>query len=93
MVARLDTYDKVQKHLVGVTWDSDALPGPDARLVLDGKQVGVVTSAVRSPRLSGSIGLGYVRRALAAPGTVLTLELHEGEVQARVAALPFLSSS
>jgi len=92
VVARLDTYDKVQKHLVGITWDSDALPGPDARVVLDGKQVGVVTSAVRSPRLNSSIGLGYVRKAQAAPGTILTLELEDGEVQASVAALPFVPS-
>jgi folate-binding protein YgfZ len=90
VVARLDTYDKVQKRLVGMTWASEAMPGPDARLLLDGKQVGVVTTAVRSPRSQGSIGLGYVRKAHAAPGTALTLELRDGEVQAQIAALPLV---
>ena len=90
VVARLDTYDKVQKHLVGITWGSDALPGPDAKLVLDGRQVGVVTSAVGAPRLDSNIGLGYVRKAHAGPGTLLTLELEDGEVQASVADLPFV---
>ena len=50
VVARLDTYDKVQKRLVGLQWDADSAPERGAKLVLDGKQVGVVTSAATSSR-------------------------------------------
>ena len=92
VVARLDTYKKVQKHLSGLTWDSETLPGKNARLMLDGAQVGVVTPAVRSPLLRSGIGLGYVRKASALPGTTLTLELDDGHTQAQVVGLPFVAS-
>ena len=88
VVARLDTYKKVQKRLVGLTWNADAIPADHAKLLLDGKQVGMVTSAARSPRL-GNIALAYVRVAHAEPGSALSLELDGEEVAARVAELPF----
>jgi len=90
VVARLDTYDKVQKRLVGLQWDLDNAPEQGAKLVLEGKQVGVVTSAVRAPWLERGIGLGYVRKAHAQPGTVLPLESEGGDVE--VAELPFRAS-
>ena len=92
VVARLDTYKKVQKHISGLQWDSEALPPKNARLTLDGAQVGVVTTAVRSPLLRSGIGLGYVRKASALPGTTLTLELDDGHTEARVMGLPFVQS-
>ena len=70
VVARLNTYDKVQKRLMRMRWDDGAGPEPGAKLVLDGKQVGVVTSAADSPAGSG-VGLGYVRLAHASEGVVL----------------------
>ena len=91
VVARLETYKKVQKQLVGLTWDFDDSPETGAKLFRDGKQVGVVTSAVRSPRLSRGIGLGYVRNAHAVPGTVLATELTDSETDVVVAGLPFRS--
>ena len=68
VVARLNTYDKVQKRLMGMRWGAGAEPG--AKLVLDGKQVGVVTSAAASTA-GGGVGLGYVRLAHASAGVVL----------------------
>ena len=73
VVARLNTYDKVQKRLMRVKWGDGDGPEPGAKLVLDGKQVGVVTSAAASPD-GGGVGLGYVRRAHAAAGVVLPVE-------------------
>ena len=91
VVARLDTYKKVQKQLMGLAWGSDDSPETGAKLFRDGKQVGVVTSGVRSPRLSTGIGLGYVRNAHAVPGTVLVTELRDTETEVVVAGLPFRS--
>ena len=88
VVARLDTYKKVQKALVGLRWDGDTTPPPGARLLLDGKQVGVVTSASRSTLHDTGLGLAYVRRAQAEPGTVLSLETGEGPAEAEVVAPP-----
>lgn len=87
VVARLNTYEKVQKYLVGLSWSDDTSPAPDAGLFVDGKKVGTVTSAIRSSRLERGVGLGYVRKAQGQPGTRLTLESADGHV-ATVEDLP-----
>ena len=74
VIARLDTYHKVQKYLVSLRFESDgiddagnmaaALPG--ARLADgEGKAMGLVTSATVMPTPAGAelVGLGYVRTA------------------------------
>ena len=73
VVARLNTYDKVQKRLMRMRWSAGAGPEPGAKLVLDRKQVGVVTSAAAPPG-GGGVGLGYVRRAHASQGVALPVE-------------------
>ena len=91
VVARLDTYDKVSKYLVGLSWDSDVTPAPNASLLVDGKKAGIITSAVKSRRLSKGVGMGYVRKAQAEPDSTLTLESADGDVEVRVEELPFKS--
>ena len=70
VVARLNTYDKVQRRLVRLSLSDDA-PELPSDLLLDGRKVGALTSAV--PTLEGDafIGLGYVRKAHAEPGVQL----------------------
>jgi glycine cleavage system aminomethyltransferase T len=58
---------------------------------LDGKQAGITTTAASSPRFAGVIGIGYVRKAHATPGTELVLESPEGPTAVRVAALPLVA--
>lgn len=89
VVARLNTYDKVKKRLVGLRWNADSPPEAGSPLLLDGKQAGVMTTAAKSPRFEGEIGLGYVKKALATPGTRLDLESPDGPTPVHVAALPF----
>ena len=89
VIARLDTYKKVSKYLVGLSWDGQELPPTGASLTVDGRRSGVVTSAVRSKRLRRGIGLGYVRKAHAEPGSTLSLEQGDGEIEVTVEALPF----
>ena len=89
VIARLDTYKKVSKYLVGLSWDGQNLPPTGASLTVDGRRSGVVTSAVWSESLERGIGLGYVRKAYAEPGSTLTLEQGDSEVEVRVEALPF----
>jgi folate-binding protein YgfZ len=88
VVARLDTYDKVQRRLMGLMPQGDA-PEPGARLEVDGKEAGTVTSVVYSPGLGRQIALGYVRKRHAEPGTRLTVT-GGGESEVEVAELPFL---
>ena len=89
VVARLDTYKKVQNHLVGLSWESDVLPGTNAALSLEGRKVGAVTSAVFSPKLNKGVGLAYVKKAQAQPGLRLEMESADRELTARVEDLPF----
>jgi tRNA-modifying protein YgfZ len=74
VIARLDTYDKVQRHLVGLLFDGELTAGRDATIELlsdEGKKIGLVTSAAWSPLLDRSIALAYVRTQHAIPGTTL----------------------
>ena len=89
VVTRLDTYKKVQKRLVGLKWTAGSRPASGARLLAEGRQVGVVTSATRPAADGGGIALGYVRTAHARPGAALSMETDGGEVEARVTGLPF----
>ena len=85
VVARLNTYDKVQRSLVGLSWDASAAPSEGAGLFVDDKKIGVLTSAapLRSAR---GIGLGLVRNAHTELGTVLDIG-SPGGPQAVVEAL------
>ncbi len=84
VVTRLNTYQKVQKRLAGLILDGGAATG--ARLMLDGKQAGVITSTAVSPVRGARLGLGYVRRTLPAEGAVLQVE--GSRATARVTPVP-----
>ena len=84
VIARLDTYDKVKQHLVGLRLSTAELPATEQPLCDGGREVGRITSAVHSPRF-GPIALAYVRRRACAAGTVLDA----GGTRATVVALPF----
>ena len=105
VIARLDTYQKVQKYLVSLRFEADgaeaagmaaALPG--ARLADgEGKAVGLVTSATIVPRLDGAgagaeaVGLGYVRTAALQVGGKLAVESDGGAgIVAEITAQPLL---
>ena len=63
------------------------LPSPGAKLQLEGKDVGEITSAAPLPAGDGNraVALGYVRREFGAPGQQLSI----GDVKATVSDLPF----
>ena len=73
VIARLDTYQKVQKHLVTLRFSPESTPTAGSGLVQDGRAIGRVTSLSSKP---GGIlvGLGYVRKAHASTGARLDLE-------------------
>ena len=89
VVARLDTYKKVSKLLVGLRLPDAPQVERGAKLHADGKERGFVTSVGYSPALQQPIALAYVRTAYATPGTTLSLGADDEAVQAEVAALPF----
>jgi folate-binding protein YgfZ len=86
VIARLDTYDKVQRHLMGVVLaNGDALTAPLAVSAGDGTEIGEVTSAGFSPELGKSIGLAFIKTAFANPNASVKV----GTADAKLVKLPF----
>ena len=71
VIARLDTYKKVQKHLVKLAIDSACPASAGDVLQLDGRTVGKITSVATVPATGERIGLAYVRTDTAVLGTKL----------------------
>ncbi len=84
VVARLNTYDKVQRHLVRLSWSGDAALDTPTDLVHEGRKVGAVTSSAATLCGDRYIGLGYLRKAHAEKGTRL---LTESDVEVEVEAI------
>jgi folate-binding protein YgfZ len=83
---RIHTIGHVNRKLVGLRLSAgtSALPRRGDKLLRDGKEIGVITSAVCSP-VFAHIALGFVRREYAETGT--EVQLPNGTI-ARVAPLP-----
>ena len=71
VIARLDSYKKVQKYLVSLIFDAYAKVSPGDELLQGGKQVGTVTSVAPEPSDGVLKGLGYVKAAAATLGANL----------------------
>lgn len=90
VIARLDTYSKIQKSLTGVNFSEEVSPDQHFILTDDEKnEVGLVTSAVNSRKLNKSIGLAYIRKNYLTPGTSLTASNSEKITKVVVQELPF----
>lgn len=74
VVARLKTYHKVQRHLVHLSLDTAAPQPPGSKLLVDGKDAGVVSSAAPSPDGKGVLALGYLRTAYLKDAAGLNVE-------------------
>jgi len=70
-IARLKSVGHVNKTLVFLRSATEQFPPAGAKLLLDGREVGTVTSSGFSPRLKKGIALAYVQRQHAADGTSL----------------------
>lgn len=83
IIARMESRNRLAKRLMGVKLERDVQPGQ--HFVQNGKEMGDLTSVAHSPRW-GVIGLGYVRTAAAALGTIVQVA---DDVRAEVVELPF----
>ena len=86
-------HGRVVRKLVGLAVDGDAEPSPGDKLVVDGHEVGHVTSAGPSPALGKPIALGYVHRDHVAPGSRVGIAHNGSVLAATVTALPFVANS
>jgi folate-binding protein YgfZ len=68
-VARIDARGHVNRLLVGLRFDTAAIPSPGMVLKVDDKPTARVTSACFSPALEAPLALAYVRRGKHSVGT------------------------
>ncbi len=87
VVLRLKTYNKIQKHLSGIV-TKEGKPAIDARLEIDGKDVGHITSVAPSPVLGENLALGYVKSGYCEPDQKLVIRTKTESSQGRVVQLP-----
>jgi folate-binding protein YgfZ len=90
---RIHSFGHVAKELRGLRLADPAstglpLPQRGDKLFHQGKEIGYVTSAVKSP-LSGKIALGYVRREASQTGTELSVRSSGAESLAIIVEIPF----
>lgn len=89
VIARIQTYQKVHKRLLaGIRIADEGLPEPGSKITADGRDVGFITSAARSPAL-GTIALAYVHGQYDDPGVKVTVHAQSGDVEGTVSQLPF----
>jgi aminomethyltransferase len=93
VVARMDTYGNVRRHLVGLALKDSSVPPKGSKLFSGDREVGWISSAVRSPQLGKVIALGFPLRDFGKPGTELTVDVNGKKQDATVHALPFYRSS
>lgn len=89
VVARMDTYGNVRRHLVGLVLKNSLLPQKGAKLYSGDREVGWISSAVNSPKLGQSIALGFPLRDFSKPGTELSVDVEGQRLPATVHTLPF----
>lgn len=90
VIARLDAYDKISKHMVGLKIDNASLPqqNEQIKITLDGRECGFVTSVTESDKY-GTIALGFVKTIFLDYNKEYGLKSNEGELNCRIVKLPF----
>ncbi|MBH0189507.1 MAG: hypothetical protein HP493_11925 [Nitrospira sp.] len=72
--------------------DTD-IPTKGAKLFSGDREVGWISSAVRSPQLNQVIAFGFPLRDFSKPGTELAVEIEGTKHDATVTTLPFYTRS
>ncbi len=86
VIARLDTYDKISKHLVRLEISNELPSGfkPErAKISVDDKECGFVTSYAHSQE-NGNIGLGFVKTAFLDYEKAYKIKFNQNEINCRI---------
>lgn len=91
VIARLDTYDKISKHLVGIEssekfFDETLLS--ELKIINDNGECGNVTSTAESERY-GYIGLGFIKSAFLDYEKKYKIKRLKGYADCKIVKLPF----
>jgi aminomethyltransferase len=79
-----------KKHLRGIVLEGRRAAHTGTPLLLDGKQVGTITSGTFAPSLGCAVAMAYLDASAVVPeDAVFDVELHRAVVKAKLAPLPF----
>ncbi len=84
VVARATHIGRVNRKLVQLEIDAKTTPMAKSPLLIDGNEIGLVTSSAFSPGLGKVVGLGYVQRDYASMGKEILATVAASNVQATV---------
>jgi folate-binding protein YgfZ len=92
VINRIHSIGHVNRELRGFRLEGDlkSQPAKGEKLFHEAKEVGYITSAVKSPALDECLALGYVRREHNQVGTELDLNSNGGETKVKIVELPFV---
>lgn len=93
VIARLWTYQKIQKYLVGIAFDSSLAPLVGSDLRIKEKKVGILTSASFHPTEGKYWGLGYLKSSEARIGSVVDVATDSDSIASgEIIAIPEIPS-
>ncbi|MFQ5641755.1 MAG: glycine cleavage T C-terminal barrel domain-containing protein, partial [bacterium] len=91
VIARLDTYEKVQKYLMGVVLEGDWLPALTVPVFIENKEAGYLTSSTRSLALDKNVALAYVRTKAIREQANVVVKSKTHKTVGELVKLPFLN--
>lgn len=81
----------ISRRLVGFKMIDRGIPRKGYSIEdADGTEIGTVTSGTMSPMLNHGIGMGYVKKAYAAPGTEIFIAVRNRKLKAAAHKLPLI---
>lgn len=90
VLARLETYNKVQKYLSGLTFDTAFELSPETQLLdEENQEAGTITSIVNSVKLKKHIGLAVIKKQYLNNHPKLYVKSGENKIGAKITELPF----
>lgn len=87
VIARLDTYQKVRRHLAPLVFGRGERPNAGAKVTLGGEEVGHLTSSTDEPLFGATLGLA-VLAANVRVGAAVECQTPSGSLQAAVGDFP-----
>lgn len=90
VIARLDSYNKVNKRLIGIKSELPIIK--NSIITHDDKEIGIITSSCFSD-IYGNIALAYIRSEYAFQNDTITFELEKQQYSGIINLLPFSDES
>jgi len=82
----------VSKKLSGLMLEGETIPARGDKILSQGREVGSVTSAIKSVTLGRVIAMAYVKYGFFEPGSSIEIQNEHGSLRATIVEMPFRSS-